>query len=145
MRTLRKSWARGLCDQGKHPTSFEQAASLMAAAEIAKLRLPGYPFSANRVALYTASAAVHTAAAPMGSRRDGCACLTRSASVHQAMSRVRSTPLWAESLIQRTIGPFFYQAAAGTWRRLSKTLSLLVSNRCPGPRCAIELSQGLKS
>ena len=59
------------------------AAGAMAAAEILKLRLPGYPFTPNRVVLNTAptARAIH---APL-SLRPGCICRHRSRDVHRLM------------------------------------------------------------
>lgn len=59
------------------------AAGAMAAAEILKCGLPGYPFTANRVILNTSPClrAVH---APMSPRLD-CICGYRSKSVHRKM------------------------------------------------------------
>jgi hypothetical protein len=61
------------------------AAGLMAAAEIVKLGLPGFPFSRNRVFLYTNPAIRLTSAETR--RRDRCLCHTRSDSVHRQMLR----------------------------------------------------------
>jgi hypothetical protein len=58
-------------------------AGLMAAAEILKLALPGYPFSPNRVVLNT-QPAVRAVPAALA-RRDGCICQHRSSSVHRQM------------------------------------------------------------
>lgn len=61
-------------------------AGLMAAAEVVKAGLPGYPFSPNRTTLYT-----HPNVTPrfvsVGIRqRPGCLCAARSASVHKQMT-----------------------------------------------------------
>lgn len=59
------------------------AAGAMAAAEILKLGLPGYPFSVNRISLYTQP---KPRLVPAGiSHREGCICMRRSRSVHQQM------------------------------------------------------------
>lgn len=59
------------------------AAGLMAAAEAVKLQLPGFPFSPNRVALYTRP--VPTLIRAAMAKRQGCVCSHRSASVHERM------------------------------------------------------------
>jgi hypothetical protein len=59
------------------------AAGMMAAAEACKLSLSAYPFSDNRVLLYTRSDdPIH--AAPL-THRPGCLCSDRSRSVHKAV------------------------------------------------------------
>lgn len=61
------------------------AAGLMAAAEILKLQLPGYPFSQNRVFFFTRPA---LSLRPISlAQRDNCICSTRSATVHRRMIR----------------------------------------------------------
>lgn len=59
------------------------AAGSMAAAEILKRGLPGYPFTCNRVVLNT-NPVIRPVAAAQSSRR-GCVCAQRSASVHRRM------------------------------------------------------------
>jgi hypothetical protein len=59
------------------------AAGAMAAAEILKLSLPGYPFAPNRVVLNT-QPAVRAVRASL-SRRAHCICERRSATVHRQM------------------------------------------------------------
>lgn len=59
------------------------AAGLMAAAEILKLALPGYPFSANRASLMTLPEPRFAAAAM--AHRPGCPCAGRSRSIHMKM------------------------------------------------------------
>jgi hypothetical protein len=63
------------------------AAGLMAAAEILKARLPGYPFSANRTTLYTHAATSPRFVSPNLTRRPGCLCGSRHTSVHRQMIR----------------------------------------------------------
>jgi hypothetical protein len=69
------------------------AAGAMAAAEILKRGLPGYPFVANRVILNTSPRIrpVHAALA----LRPGCICGQRSAVVYRQMLNL-PTELWAE-------------------------------------------------
>ncbi len=59
------------------------AAGLMAAAEILKLALPGYPFSANRAYIMTQPDVRLVTAA--SARRPGCACAGRSEKTHLRM------------------------------------------------------------
>ena len=59
------------------------AAGAMAAAEILKLGLPGYPFAPNRVILNTRPAP-RTVHAPL-SMRENCVCRRRSEAVHRQM------------------------------------------------------------
>ena len=59
------------------------AAGAMAAAEILKLGLPGYPFTTNRVILNTRPALRPVPAAL--SIRENCLCRSRSTSVHRQM------------------------------------------------------------
>ena len=59
------------------------AAGAMAAAEILKLGLPGYPFTPNRVVLNTCPAP-RTVPAPLSWRKN-CLCRYRSVSVHRQM------------------------------------------------------------
>jgi hypothetical protein len=61
------------------------AAGLMAASEILKAGMPGYPFSPNRTALYTHPAAPLRFLSPRIPYRVGCLCATRSSSVHRLM------------------------------------------------------------
>jgi hypothetical protein len=59
------------------------AAGLMAAAEIIKVGLPGYPFSTNRVSLLSRpSPRLAAARIP---RREDCLCRDRSTSIHRKM------------------------------------------------------------
>lgn len=90
-----KTHAKTLCATGtvQQATTGEQidaalpflsfAAGAMAAAEILKRCLPGYPFTPNRVVLNTRPA-VRAISAPL-SFRDGCICRLRSAAVHRQM------------------------------------------------------------
>jgi len=57
----------------------------MAAAEILKAQLPGYPFSANRTTLYTHAATSPRFVSPNLTRRPGCLCRNRHTSVHRQM------------------------------------------------------------
>jgi len=59
------------------------AAGLMAAAEILKLQIPGYPFSPNRVSLLSRPAPRFVAARIP--RREGCLCNDRSPDIHRGM------------------------------------------------------------
>jgi len=59
------------------------AAGAMAAAEILKLTLPGFPFSPNRVVLNT-QPVIRLVKAPLA-QRDGCICQHRSRNVHRQM------------------------------------------------------------
>lgn len=59
------------------------AAGLMTVAEVLKLEMPGYPFSTNRVTLYTRPSP-RLAGAPIP-RRLGCVCEQRSENVHRRM------------------------------------------------------------
>lgn len=59
------------------------AAGLMAAAEITKVGLPGYPFSINRVTLLSRPAP--RLAAARIPRREDCLCRSRSSAVHRRM------------------------------------------------------------
>ena len=59
------------------------AAGVMAAAEILKLSLPDYPFTANRVVRYT-QPAVRAVRASLA-RRAGCLCHLRSNDAHRHM------------------------------------------------------------
>lgn len=61
------------------------AAGAMAAAEILKRVIPGYPFTPNRVILYTKDGIRPIAAAL--SKRTDCICSRRSISVHRQMLR----------------------------------------------------------
>jgi hypothetical protein len=61
------------------------AAGLMAAAEILKAKLPGYPFSANRTTLYTHAATVPRFVSPRLTQRPDCQCRVRHSSVHRQM------------------------------------------------------------
>jgi len=58
-------------------------AGAMAAAEILKLALPGYPFSRNRVVLNTQP--LISAVSAGLTRREGCICQHRSSNVHRDM------------------------------------------------------------
>ena len=58
------------------------AAGIMAAAELLKLSLAGYPFTSNRVTLHTWSPRVVQSSL---ARRDGCLCHARSRNVHRQM------------------------------------------------------------
>jgi len=60
-------------------------AGLMAAAEILKAGLPGYPFSPNRTTLYTHPAVSPRFVSPTMARRPGCLCADRRSSVHRQM------------------------------------------------------------
>ena len=59
------------------------AAGLMTAAEVLKLRLPGYPFSADRIILGTRPEP-SLISAPL-QHRSGCLCEHRNKAVHRAM------------------------------------------------------------
>jgi hypothetical protein len=59
------------------------AAGAMAAAEILKLGLPGYPFTTNRITLNTRPSPWISHAPP--TRREGCICHRRSPSIHSQM------------------------------------------------------------
>lgn len=59
------------------------AAGAMAASEILKLSLPGYPFASNRVVLNTRPSVRAVRASQ--AQRDGCICERRSAVVHRQM------------------------------------------------------------
>lgn len=61
------------------------AAGLMAAAEVLKAGLPGYPFSPNRTTLYTHVATAARFVSPRLHRRQGCICGSRNSSVHRQM------------------------------------------------------------
>jgi len=61
------------------------AAGLMAAAEVLKAGLPGYPFSPNRTTLYTHPDGPLRFVSPPLPLRSGCLCATRSSSVHRRM------------------------------------------------------------
>jgi hypothetical protein len=58
-------------------------AGLMAVAEILKLTLPGYPFTANRAYFYTLPEP--RVMCLNSQRQDGCICTMRSSSVHRRM------------------------------------------------------------
>jgi molybdopterin/thiamine biosynthesis adenylyltransferase len=60
-------------------------AGLMAAAEVLKAALPGYPFSPNRTTLYTHAAVQPRFVSSQIRRRPECTCAGRSSSVHRAM------------------------------------------------------------
>lgn len=59
------------------------AAGLMAAAEILKLQVPGYPFSANRVSLFSRPTPRFVPARIP--RREGCLCNDRRPDIHRRM------------------------------------------------------------
>ena len=61
------------------------AAGLMAAAEILKTTIPGYPFSPNRTTLYTHPEVLPRFVSPSVARRTNCLCASRRSSVHRAM------------------------------------------------------------
>jgi hypothetical protein len=61
------------------------AAGLMAAAEILKLGLPGYPFSPNRTILNTHPETLPRFVSSDMAPRSGCLCGTRHSSVHRRM------------------------------------------------------------
>jgi hypothetical protein len=61
------------------------AAGLMAAAEILKTQLPGYPFSANRATLYTHPEVLPRVVSSRTALRTNCICASRRASVHHKM------------------------------------------------------------
>ncbi len=61
------------------------AAGLMAAAEILKTTIPGYPFSPNRTTLYTHPEVLPRFVSSSVARRTSCLCATRRSSVHRAM------------------------------------------------------------
>jgi hypothetical protein len=61
------------------------AAGLMAAAEVLKAGMPGYPFSPNRTTLYTHVAAEPRFVSSRLHRRQGCICVSRHSSVHRQM------------------------------------------------------------
>jgi hypothetical protein len=61
------------------------AAGLMTAAESIKRLLPGYPFNADRVVLYTKPSPLLISARQ--AHRDGCFCESRHPHVHRAMLR----------------------------------------------------------
>jgi hypothetical protein len=61
------------------------AAGLMAAAEILKTQMPGYPFTPNRTTLYTHREALPRLVSLPVSRRSECLCGSRSSSVHASM------------------------------------------------------------
>jgi hypothetical protein len=61
------------------------AAGLMAAAEILKTSLPGYPFSPSRTALYTHPEVLPRFVSSSVAQRPGCLCANRRSSVHRAM------------------------------------------------------------
>ena len=63
------------------------AAGLMAAAEILKTGLPGYPLSPNRTTLYTHPAASPRFISPSLRRRETCLCGSRNAAIHRRMIR----------------------------------------------------------
>jgi hypothetical protein len=60
-------------------------AGLMAAAEVVKAGLPGYPFSPNRTTLYTHPEVTPRFVSIGIHQRPACLCATRSASVHEQM------------------------------------------------------------
>lgn len=60
-------------------------AGLMAAAEILKAQLPGYPFSPNRSTLYTHPDGPLRFISPSITRRPNCLCAERSSAVHRRM------------------------------------------------------------
>jgi molybdopterin/thiamine biosynthesis adenylyltransferase len=60
-------------------------AGLMAAAEVLKTGLPGYPFSPNRTTVYTHPTVSPRFVSPTMARRPGCLCATRFPSVHHRM------------------------------------------------------------
>ena len=59
------------------------AAGAMAASEILKVNLPGYPFSANRV-IFNTCPYPRFVSAPMRFRKQ-CVCSQRSSAVHRRM------------------------------------------------------------
>ncbi len=61
------------------------AAGLMAAAEILKTTLPGYPFSPNRTTLYTHPKVMPRVVSSRMAFRTNCICGSRLASVHHKM------------------------------------------------------------
>jgi hypothetical protein len=61
------------------------AAGLMAAAEILKTALPGYPFSPNRTTLYTHPEVLPRFVSSSVAGRTNCLCASRRSSVHRAM------------------------------------------------------------
>lgn len=61
------------------------AAGLMAAAEILKTTIHGYPFSSNRTTLYTHPGVLPRFVSPSVVRRTNCLCASRRSSVHRAM------------------------------------------------------------
>jgi molybdopterin/thiamine biosynthesis adenylyltransferase len=61
------------------------AAGLMAAAEILKTNLPGYPFSSNRTTLYTHPAVSPRFVSPPMRQREACSCISRSAAISRRM------------------------------------------------------------
>jgi molybdopterin/thiamine biosynthesis adenylyltransferase len=60
-------------------------AGLMAAAEVLKTGLPGYPFSPNRATVYTHPTVSPRFVSPTMARRLGCLCANRLTSVHWRM------------------------------------------------------------
>jgi len=60
-------------------------AGLMAAAEVLKAGMPGYPFSPNRTTLYTHPAVTPRFVSLGIQQRPACLCAARSASVHKQM------------------------------------------------------------
>jgi hypothetical protein len=63
------------------------AAGLMAAAEILKTGLPGYPLSPNRTTLYTHPGASPRFISPSLRRRQSCLCGSRNPAIHRRMIR----------------------------------------------------------
>ncbi len=61
------------------------AAGLMAAAEVLKAGLPGYPFSPNRTTFYTHAGTAPRFVSPSLPKRPSCVCSTRHSSVHRQM------------------------------------------------------------
>jgi len=61
------------------------AAGLMAAAEILKATIPGYPFSPNRTTLYTHPEVLPRFVSSRVARRTDCLCASRRSSLHRAM------------------------------------------------------------
>jgi hypothetical protein len=61
------------------------AAGLMAAAEILKTTIPGYPFSPNRTTLYTHPEVLPRFVSSSVARRTSCLCASRRSSLHRAM------------------------------------------------------------
>lgn len=61
------------------------AAGLMAAAEILKTTIPGYPFSPNRTTFYTHTGVLPRFVSSSITRRTNCLCASRRSSVHRAM------------------------------------------------------------